>query len=152
MYQVTFVRISEDTKLSAKSIKNNKLTSGVSYPITPLRMMRSRTKEKGKHAHSTHYRRLVWENIVWPLIIQVNRPYFTLEEYQCKRNEFCKINDIPVSKLSGGLVSLIIKGILKKDYERRTWIYSIHYRLIPYMRKKTKLEYGLAVRESSGKR
>jgi hypothetical protein len=89
---------------------------------------------------------------VWPLIIQVNRPYFTLEEYQHKRNEFCKINDIPVSKLSGGLVSLMIKAILKKDYERRTWIYSIHYRLIPYMRKKTTLEYGLAVRESSGKR
>jgi hypothetical protein len=114
--------------------------------------MQSRTKEKGKHAHSTYYRRLVWENIVWPLIIQVNRPYFTLEEYQSKRNEFCKINKIPVSKLSGGLVSLIIKDILKKDYEHRTWIYSIHYRLIPYMRKKSRLEYGLAVRESSGKR
>ncbi|MGB7881803.1 MAG: hypothetical protein WBL44_03700 [Nitrososphaeraceae archaeon] len=115
-------------------------------------MMRSRIKEKGKHAHSTHYRRLVWENIVWPLIIQVNRPYFTLEEYQFKRNEFCKINNIPVSKLSGGLVSLIIKDILKKDFEHRTWIYSIHYRLIPYMRKKARLEYGLAVREASGKR
>jgi hypothetical protein len=49
-------------------------------------------------------------------------------------------------------VSLIIKDILKKDYEHRTWIYSIHYRLIPYMRKKSRLEYGLAVRESSGKR
>jgi hypothetical protein len=89
---------------------------------------------------------------VWPLVIQVNRPYFTLEEYQFKRNEFCKSNNIPVSKLSGGLVSLIIKDILKKDYEHRTWIYSIHYRLIPYMRKRTNLEYGLAVRESSGKR
>jgi hypothetical protein len=114
--------------------------------------MRSRTIGKGKHAHSTHYRRLVWENIVWPLVIQVNRPYFTLGEYQSKRNEFCKINNIPVSKLSGGLVSLMIKDILKKEYDRRIWIYYIHYRLIPYMRKKTTLEYGLAVRESSGKR
>jgi hypothetical protein len=46
----------------------------------------------------------------------------------------------------------MIKDILKKEYERRTWIYYIHYRLIPYMRKKTTLEYGLAVREASGKR
>ena len=112
----------------------------------------STLRRKGSGALSTEKRRFTWDFVVWPMLQHLDRPYFTLEEYQYKRNEFCKFNNIPVSKLSGGLVSLIIKDILKKDYEHKTWIYSIHYRLIPYMRKKIRLEYGLAVRESSGKR
>jgi hypothetical protein len=46
----------------------------------------------------------------------------------------------------------MIKDILKKENEHGRWIYYIHYRLIPYMRKGSALEYGLAVRESSGRR
>jgi len=51
-------------------------------------------------------------------------------------------------KVSGGFVSLLVKGILI----RQKSIYSIHYRLIPYMRKKANLEYGQAIREVSTKR
>jgi hypothetical protein len=46
-------------------------------------------------------------------------------------------------KLSGGLISLMNRGILVKNND----LYSIYYRLVPYMRKKVKLEYGLAFKE-----
>jgi hypothetical protein len=104
--------------------------------------------KKGKHASSTENRRMVWENVVWPLILEINRSYFTLKEYHAKRNEFCNIYGIPQSKVAGGFVSLLIKGILTRDEN----IYSIHYRLIPYMRKKARLEYGLVIREVNTKR
>jgi hypothetical protein len=109
---------------------------------------RNYTKDRGKHAHSTQSRRIVWENIVWPLISQVNRPYFNLVEYHQKRNEFCRIHKVPASKLSGGLISLTIRGILRKEGNNN---YSVHYRLIPYLRKKATVEYGVAIRESLGK-
>jgi hypothetical protein len=35
---------------------------------------------------------------------------------------------------------------------RENEIYSIHYRLIPYMRKKATLDYGLLIREINTKR
>jgi hypothetical protein len=104
-------------------------------------------KRKGKHAYATENRRFVWEYIVWPLILQVDRQYFTLQEYRTKRDEFSIIHNIqqqPPSRLSGGLISLVDKGILAKNKEG---LYSIDFRLIPYMRKKIKLEYGLAVKE-----
>ena len=91
---------------------------------------------------------MVWENVVWPLVLEIHRSYFTLKEYHEKRNEFCKVNSIPPSKVAGGFVSLLIKGIITRDKN----IYSIHYRLIPYMRKKASLEYGLVIREVSTKR
>ena len=106
------------------------------------------SSKKGKHASSTENRRMVWENVVWPLVLEINRSYFSLKEYHAKRNEFCKITGIPQSKVAGGFVSLLIKGILTRDEN----IYSIHYRLIPYMRKKVQLEYGLVIREVNTKR
>ncbi|HEX7141673.1 MAG TPA: hypothetical protein VF222_04270 [Nitrososphaeraceae archaeon] len=99
---------------------------------------------KGKHAHSTEYRRLIWEMIVWPLIIEKNRPYFSIDEYQSKRVLFSKESNIPSSKVSGGLISLVVKGILIKEEH----IYSLHYRLIPYLRKKAILTYGQALKET----
>jgi hypothetical protein len=99
---------------------------------------------KGKHAHSTEYRRLIWEMIVWPLIIEKNRPYFSIDEYQLKRIIFSKESNIPSSKLSGGLISLVVKGILIKEEN----VYSLHYRLIPYLRKKAILTYGQALKET----
>jgi hypothetical protein len=99
---------------------------------------------KGKHAHSTEYRRLIWEKIVWPLIIEKDRPYFIKDEYQLKRKDFSKDNTIPASKLSGGLISLVVKGILIKEDNT----YSLHYRLIPYLRKKAHLSYGQALKET----
>ena len=102
------------------------------------------SRTKGKHAHSTEYRRLIWEMIVWPLIIEQNRPYFSINEYQSKRVLFSKESNLPSSKLSGGLISLVVKGILVKEEH----IYSLHYRLIPYLRKKAILTYGQALKET----
>jgi hypothetical protein len=102
------------------------------------------SRTKGKHAHSTEYRRLIWEMIVWPLIIEQNKPYFSINEYQSKRVLFSKKSNIPSSKLSGGLISLVVKGILIKEEH----IYSLHYRLIPYLRKKANLTYGQALKET----
>lgn len=102
-------------------------------------------RTKGKYASSTENRRLVWENIVWPLILEKNRPYFSIEEYHAVRDNFCNSSEINQSKVAGGFVSLIVKGLLIKDKNKE--VYSLHYRIIPYMRKKIKLEYGQAVRE-----
>lgn len=102
------------------------------------------SRSKGKHAHSTEYRRLIWEMIVWPLIMEKNRPYFSIDEYQIKRVIFSKESNIPSSKLSGGLISLVVKGILIKEEN----IYSLHYRLIPYLRKKATLTYGQELKET----
>jgi hypothetical protein len=108
----------------------------------------TKMKGKGKHASSTENRRMVWEKVVWPLILEVNRSYFTLNEYHTKRDEFCSLYNIQPSKVAGGFVSLLIKGILIRQKDT----YSIHYRLIPYMRKKVNLEYGLVIREVNTKR
>jgi hypothetical protein len=102
-----------------------------------------RVKGKGKHASSTENRRMVWEKIIWPLILDVNRSYFSLKEYHIKRDEFCQTYKIQPSKVASGVISLTVKGILIRDKN----IYSIHYRLIPYMRKRVYLEYGLVLRE-----
>jgi hypothetical protein len=96
------------------------------------------SRKKGKHASSTQNRRTVWEGVIWPLILEVNRSYFTLDEYHTKRDSFCMTNNIPQPRVAGGFVSLLVKGILTREKK----IYSIHYRLIPYMRKKVNLEYG----------
>jgi hypothetical protein len=105
-------------------------------------------RRKGKHASSTENRRMVWDNVVWPLVLDVGRSYFTLKEYHAKRDSFCKKSGISPSKVAGGFVSLLVKGILVRNKK----IYSIHYRLIPYMRKKAQLEYGLIIREVNTKR
>jgi len=89
--------------------------------------------------------RLVWESIIWPLVLEKNRSYFDIEEYHVACNHFWEREGISQSKVSGGFVSLIMKGLLVKDKDND--VYSVHYRIIPYMRKKIKLEYGQAVRE-----
>ena len=109
---------------------------------------RKSARNKGKHASSTENRRMVWDNVVWPLVLEINRSYFSLKEYHVKRDEFCKTSGVPPSKVAGGFVSLLIKGIIARNKN----IYSIHYRLIPYMRKKASLEYGMVIREVNTKR
>jgi hypothetical protein len=101
------------------------------------------SRVKGKTASSTENRRMVWEKIIWPLILDVNRSYFILKEYHVKRDQFCQTYKIRPSKVASGVVSLLVKGILIREKN----IYSIHYRLIPYMRKRVYLEYGLVLRE-----
>jgi hypothetical protein len=118
------------------------------YMLTTFSSPKETIKKKGKHASSTEKRRIVWEYVVWPLILQINRQYFTLQEYRTMRDEFSRTYNIrPSLKLSGGLISLVDKGILVKNKD----LYSIDYRLVSYMQRKTKLEYGFAVKETYAK-
>jgi hypothetical protein len=120
----------------------------IAAPVGTFTSVSTASRKKGKHASSTQNRRTVWEGVVWPLILEVNRSYFTLDEYHSKRDSFCLINDIPQPRVAGGFVSLLVKGILTREKK----IYSIHYRLIPYMRKRVNLEYGQVMREINTKR
>jgi hypothetical protein len=99
--------------------------------------------EKGKYASGTQNRRLVWKEIVWPLILEMNDVAFTLEQYQKKRDEVCNRLGISLTITSRGLASLLQKNILYKEKN----LYSIHYRLIPYMRLKADCDYATAIRE-----
>lgn len=102
--------------------------------------------QKGKYASSTQNRRFVWKEIVWPLILELDEVAFTLKQYQKKRNEVCEEFNVPFVVISRGLVSLLQKNILYKERD----LYSIHYRLIPYMRLKAECDYATAIREVCG--
>ena len=104
-------------------------------------------REKGKYASATENRRFVWEKVMWPLILELNSISFTTVQYKKKRDEVCKKLDIQSSRIAGGFVSLLLKGILYKEKN----LYSIHYRLIPYMRLKADCDYATAVKETSTK-
>jgi len=99
--------------------------------------------EKGKYASGTENRRLVWKEIVWPLILELNSVAFTLSEYQKKRDEVCEKFGVSLTVTSRGLVSLLQKNLLFKEKD----LYSIHYRLIPYMRLKAECDYATAIKE-----
>ena len=99
--------------------------------------------EKGKYASATENRRFVWAEIVWPLILEINDVEFSLKQYQMKRDEICEKNNVKIAITSRGLVSLIQKGILLKENNT----YSIHFRLIPYMRLKADCDYATAIHE-----
>ena len=99
--------------------------------------------EKGKYASATENRRFVWSEVVWPLILELNDVAFTLKQYQKKRDEVCARRNIDVTTTSRGLVSLMQKEILLKEDD----LYSIHYRLIPYMRLKAECDYATAIHE-----
>ena len=99
--------------------------------------------EKGKYASATANRRFVWSEIVWPLILELNDVAFTLKQYQKKRDQICKEKHVDITTTSRGLVSLMQKEILLKEDD----LYSIHYRLIPYMRLKADCDYATAIHE-----
>jgi hypothetical protein len=109
--------------------------------------------ERGAYAEKTYDRMVVWDNVIWPLILELGRPYFTLDEYRIRLYQYSVDHDKTVSnsRLSGGLKSLISKRVLRRELNKHKskQSYSIHYRLIPYMRKRINLEYGLAVKEAS---
>ena len=100
--------------------------------------------EKGKYASATENRRFVWKEIIWPLILEVNDISFSIKQYQRKRDEVCKKFNMSITSLSRGLASVIQKELLLKENES----YSIHYRLIPYMRLKADCDYGTAIHET----
>lgn len=103
--------------------------------------------EKGKYASGTQNRRFVWKEIVWPLILEINSVTFTLAQYQKKRDEACQKFGLSFTVSSRGLASLLQKNILYKEKN----LYSIHYRLIPYMRLKADCDYATAIREVRSK-
>jgi hypothetical protein len=99
--------------------------------------------EKGKYASATENRRWVWSEIIWPLILQVNDVAFSLKQFQEKREKVCNEKNISINIPSRGLVSLMQKEIIRKEGK----VYSIHYRLIPYMRLKATCNYATAIHE-----
>jgi len=98
--------------------------------------------EKGKYAAATQNRRVVWEKIVWPLILEIDDVTFSVKQYQKKRDQISQKHNLKISDISRGLASLLQKGILLKENN----IYSIHYRLIAYM--KADCDYATAINES----
>lgn len=103
--------------------------------------------EKGKYASGTQNRRFVWKEIAWPLILELNSVAFTLTQYQKKRDDVCEKLGVSFTVASRGLASLLQKNILYKEND----LYSIHYRLIPYMRLKAECDYATAIREVRSK-
>ena len=100
--------------------------------------------EKGKYAAATQNRRMVWEKIVWPLILEIDDVTFSVKQYQKKRDQIYQKHGLKISDISRGLASLLQKGILLKENN----VYSIHYRLIAYMRMKADCDYATAINES----
>ena len=98
---------------------------------------------KGKHASATENRRFVWQEIVWPLVLEINDVAFSLKQFQNKRQQICEEKNLTITVPSRGLASLIHKGIIRKESNG----YSIHYKLIPYMRLKADCDYGTAIHE-----
>ncbi len=101
--------------------------------------------EKGKYASATENRRFVWNEIIWPLILEINDIAFSLKQYQKKRDEICQKKGVSISIISRGLASLIQKGVIIKEND----LYSIHYRLIAYLRLKADCGYATAIHEVS---
>jgi hypothetical protein len=101
------------------------------------------TRRKGKGAFSTENRRLTWNLVVWPMLLKLNRPYFTLNEFRIKRNEICIKHGIKCSNIRGGLVSLTYKGFLIKNQD----IYLINFSLSFYLKNKVNLNYDKAFRK-----
>jgi hypothetical protein len=99
--------------------------------------------EKGKYASATENRRFVWAEIIWPLVLEIDDITFSLKQFQEKREKVCKEKNSTITIASRGLVSLMLKGIILKEKN----LYSIHYKLIPYMRLKAKCDYATAIHE-----
>jgi len=86
---------------------------------------------------------LCGQKLIWPLILEINDVIFTLQQFQNKRQRVCEEKNISINIPSRGLASLLQKGILIKENN----IYSIHYKLIPYMRLKAICDYATAIHE-----
>jgi len=99
--------------------------------------------EKGKYAAATENRRFVWAEIIWPLVLEINDVTFTLNQFQEKRERVCIEKNTTITIASRGLVSLVLKGILLRENNT----YSIHYKLIPYMRLRAECDYATAIHE-----
>ena len=99
--------------------------------------------EKGKYAAATENRGDVWAEIIWPLVLEIDDITFTLKQFQEKRERVCIEKNTTITIASRGLVSLVLKGILLRENNT----YSIHYKLIPYMRLRAECDYATAIHE-----
>ena len=97
-------------------MKNANITN-IATSRVPIEEQDPSRRSKGKGAFSTENRRLTWDLVVWPMLLQLNRPYFTLNEFRIKRNEICIKYGIKSSNIRGGLVSLTYRGFLIKDQD-----------------------------------
>lgn len=97
---------------------------------------------KGKYALATERRRLVWARVIWPLVLELGEPSFTLAQYRAKRAEACSGDETRAA--SRGLASLAQKGVLLREGD----LYSIHYRLVPYLRMGAECDYATAMHEA----
>jgi hypothetical protein len=86
---------------------------------------------------------LTWDLVVWPMLLQLNRLYFTINEFRIKSNEICIRHGIKSSNIRGGLVSLTYRGFLIKNQD----IYLINFSLSLYLKNKDNLYYGKAFRK-----
>lgn len=127
-------------------MKNANITN-IATSRVPIEEQDPSRRSKGKGAFSTENRRLTWDLVVWPMLLQLNRPYFTINEFRIKRNEICIKYGIKSSNIKGGLVSLTYRGFLIKDQD----IYLINFSLSLYLRKKVSLDYGKAFRKKVAK-
>ncbi len=99
-------------------------------------------KVKGKKASLTENRRLSWEMIVWPLILELHRPFFTLREYRAKRDYVSQRYGIRVTRIRSGFVYLLYKGFVTKGAAG----YSLNWGLQKHIRKKTNVGYSIAAK------
>lgn len=97
----------------------------------------------GKHASATAQRRFVWSRIVWPLVLRTRSAAFTLGQYQLERDAACAGSGVSIHSASRGLASLQRRDLVRREGK----LYSIHYRLIPYMRLGAECGYATAVGE-----
>ena len=102
----------------------------------------SKLEVKGKMASLTENRRLSWEMIIWPLILELDRPFFTVREYQAKRDYVSGRYRIHISRIRSGFVSLIYRGFVTRGAVG----YSLNGGLQKYIHKRTFLGYASAAK------
>ena len=90
----------------------------------------------------TENRRLSWETIVWPLILELDLSFFKVREYQAKRDFMSGRYGIQISRIRSGFVSLIYRGFVTRGAVG----YSLNWGLQKYIHKRTFLGYASAAK------
>lgn len=103
----------------------------------------------GRSAVTTMKRKILWEEIIWPLVLEKQTEYFTWEDYKKRCLEYYDVGDFKIIffKVLGPLTSLVERGIITKQKTS----YLINHELRPYLRLCKKVSYGLAARISTTK-
>ena len=108
----------------------------------------SKLEVKGKMASITENRRLSWETIVWPLILELDLSFFKVREYQAKRDFMSGRYGIQISRIRSGFVSLIYRGFVTKGAVG----HSLNWGLQKYIHRGSILGYELASKSILGTR